>query len=76
VTKAVEAAEVSVRTARKWVRRSRADGEEGLVDRSSSPLRQPTRTGEERVQRLRRLRLTGAQVAEALWMALWTVAGT
>jgi transposase len=69
LTKAAEAAEVSLRTARKWVRRYRADGEAGLVDRPSTPLRQPTRTSEERVQAiaaLRRLRLTGAQIAEAL----------
>jgi transposase len=69
LTKAAEAAEVSVRTARKWVRRYRAEGDAGLVDRSSTPLRQPTRTREERVQAiaaLRRLRLTGAQIAEAL----------
>ena len=63
LTKAAEAADVSVRTARKWVRRYRVEGEAGLVDRSAAPLRQPTRTSEERVQAiaaLRRLRLTGA----------------
>jgi transposase InsO family protein len=78
VTKAAEAAEVSVRTGRKWVRRYRADGEAGLADRSSTPLRQPTRTREERVQAiaaLRRVRLTGAQIAEALSMPLSTVSG-
>ena len=69
LTSAAEAAEVSVRTARKWVRRYRADGEAGLLDRSSTPTRQPTRTSEDRVQAiaaLRRLRMTGAQIAEVL----------
>jgi hypothetical protein len=71
-------AEVSVRTARKWVRRYRAEGEAGLVDRPSTPLAQPTRTSEERVHAiaaLRRVRLTGAQIAEALAMPLSTVSG-
>ena len=78
LTKAAAAAEVSVRTARKWVRRYRADGEAGLADRPSTPTRQPTRTGEERVQAiaaLRRLRMTGAQIAEVLSMPLSTVSG-
>jgi transposase InsO family protein len=78
LTKAAEAAEVSVRTARKWVRRYRAQGEAGLVDRSSTPRRQPTRTAERRVQAiaaLRRLRMTGAQIAECLAMPLSTVSG-
>src|SRR3954471_9557956 len=43
VTKAAEAAEVSVRTARKWVRRYRAEGEAGLLDRCSTPRGQPMR---------------------------------
>jgi transposase len=37
LTRAAEAAEVSVRTARKWVRRYRVDGEAGLLDRPSTP---------------------------------------
>jgi len=37
LTKAAEAAEVSVRCARKWVGRYRAEGELGLLDRSSAP---------------------------------------
>jgi len=59
LTKAAEAAEVSVPTARKWARRHRAEGEPGLLDRPSTPVRQPTRTGEQRVQAIaavRRLR--------------------
>jgi transposase InsO family protein len=78
LTKAAAAAEVSVRTARKWVRRYLADGEAGLLDRSSTPHHQPTRTGEGRVQAiaaLRRLRMTGGQIAEVLGMPLSTVSG-
>jgi transposase InsO family protein len=78
LTKAAAAGEVSVRTARKWVRRYRADGEAGLVDRCSAPRRQPTRTDERRVQAiaaLRRLRMTGAQIAEVLGMPVSTVSG-
>jgi transposase len=51
LTSAAAAAEVSVRTARKWVRRYLADGEAGLLDRSSTPHHQPTRTSEGRVRR-------------------------
>jgi transposase InsO family protein len=78
LTRAAEAAEVSVRTARKWVRRYRAEGETGLADRPSTPLRQPKRISEQRMQAiaaLRRVRLTGAQIAEALSMPLSTVSG-
>jgi transposase InsO family protein len=78
VTKAAEAAEVSVRCARKWVGRYRAEGEPGLLDRSSAPRRIPHRTSEERVQAiaaLRRLRFTGPEIAETLQMALSTVSG-
>jgi transposase InsO family protein len=78
LTKAAEAAEVSARTARKWVRRYRAEGESGLLDRPCTPARQPTRTSEDRVQAiaaLRRLRMTGAQIAEVLSMPLSTVSG-
>jgi transposase InsO family protein len=78
LTSAAAAAEVSARTARKWVRRYLADGETGLLDRSSTPHHQPTRTSEGRVQAiaaLRRLRMTGAQIAEVLVMPLSTVSG-
>jgi transposase InsO family protein len=78
VTKAAEAAEVSVRCARKWIGRYRAEGELGLFDRSSAPQRIPHRTSEQRVQviaALRRLRFTGPEIAETLEMALSTVSG-
>ena len=48
---AAEAAEVSVRCARKWVGRYRAEGELGLLDRSSAPHVIPHRTSERRVER-------------------------
>jgi len=78
LTKAAAAAEVSVRCARKWVARYRADGELGLLDRSSAPVRVANRTPEDRVQAiaaLRQLRFTGPEIAELLSMALSTVSG-
>jgi transposase InsO family protein len=78
VIEAAQAAEISVRCARKWVARYRAEGEAGLLDRSSAPHRIPHRTSERRVQAiaaLRRLRFTGPEIAECLGMALSTVSG-
>jgi transposase InsO family protein len=78
VTEAAAAAEVSVRCARKWVRRYLAEGEFGLLDRSSAPLRVANRTDERRVEAiaaLRRLRFTGPEIADTLGMALSTVSG-
>ena len=78
VSEAAEAAEVSVRCAHKWVRRYRAEGEVGLVDRSSAPRSVPHRTSERRVEAiaaLRRLRMTGPEIAEVLGMACSTVSG-
>jgi transposase InsO family protein len=72
------AAEVSERTAAKWVRRYRAEGELGLLDRSSAPRRVANRTDERRLEAiaaLRRLRFTGPEIAEVLGMALSTVSG-
>jgi transposase len=71
---AAEAAGVSEPTARKWVRRAVAGG--SLGDRSSAPRRIPHRTADERVEAiraLRKLRMTAAQIAELLGMALSTV---
>jgi transposase InsO family protein len=73
---AAEAAGVSVRCARKWVGRYRAEGESGLFDRSSAPRRVANRTPADRVAAivaLRRLRMTAAEIAETLGMALSTV---
>ena len=73
-----EAAGISDRTACKWVARYRLEGEHGLLDRSSTPKFSPSRTPEERVQviaALRRLRMTGGEIAECLDMALTTVSG-
>jgi transposase InsO family protein/transposase len=78
LARVAEAAGISERTACKWVARFRAEGEQGLFDRSSAPKRSPSRTSEERVQviaALRRLRMTGAEIAECLEMALTTVSG-
>jgi transposase InsO family protein len=78
VTAAAEAAGVSVRCARKWVGRYRAEGVAGLRDRSSAPHRVANRTADQRVALiigLRRLRFTAAEIAELLGMALSTVSG-
>jgi transposase InsO family protein len=78
LTKAAEAAEVSEPTARKWVRRYLAEGEVGLYDRPSAANHVHNRTPEDRVQvicALRRLRMTGAEIAEVLEMAETTVSG-
>src|SRR3954452_17491792 len=71
---AAEAAGCSARTAAKWVGRFRA-GEE-LVDRSSRPRRSPGRLPQakvEAIERLRRLRLTAAEISEVLALPLSTV---
>src|SRR6266404_5603918 len=78
LTAAAEAAGVSVRCARKWVRRYRIDGEPGLLDRSSAPRRVANRTPADRVAvivKLRQLRMTAAEIAETLAMPLSTVSG-
>jgi transposase InsO family protein len=74
---AAEAAGVSVRCARKWVGRYRA-GDRELLDRSSAPRRVANRTDQKRVAviaKLRRLRMTAAEIAETLRMPLSTVSG-
>jgi transposase InsO family protein len=78
LTKAAEAAEVSDRTAAKWVARYRSEGESGLLDRSLAPAVVANRTDERRIEAiaaLRRLRFTGPELAELLDMPLSTVSG-
>jgi hypothetical protein len=61
LSSAAEAAGISERTARKWLARYRAQGRDGLLDRSSAPLVVANRTDDRRVQviaALRRLRMT------------------
>jgi len=76
LAEAAEAAGVSDRTCSKWLARYRAEGEAGLSDRSSAPRSIPHRTSEEFVAviaSLRRLRMTGAEIAFCLGMAPSTV---
>ena len=76
VIDAAEAAGISDRTARRWMARWRAEGADGLLDRSSAPKQIPHKTPPELVReiiRLRRLRMTAAQIATAVRMALSTV---
>src|SRR5436853_5080726 len=71
VMEAAEAAGITDRTARRWLKRWREDGPAGLRDRSSAPKSIPHKTPPERVEaivRLRKLRMTAAQIATALQM--------
>jgi len=75
---AAAAAEVSARTAGKWAARYRAEGLAGLVDRSSAPLFVANRSEDrliEAIVSLRRLRFTGAEIAEVLERPVSTVSG-
>jgi transposase len=78
VREAALAAEVSARTAGKWVARYRSEGAAGLLDRSSAPLFVANRSGEstiEAIAALRRLRFTGPEISEVLEMPVSTVSG-
>jgi transposase InsO family protein len=72
---AAEAAGCSVRTVAKWLARYRA-GDRQLFDRSSRPQRSPMRLPQQQVvaiERLRRVRMTAAEIAEVLELPLSTV---
>jgi transposase InsO family protein len=76
VTAAAEAAGVSQRSLWRWIARYQAEGEAGLIDRSSAPKQIPNRTPAERVEvilRLRQLRMTASEIADVLQMPLSTV---
>jgi transposase InsO family protein len=76
VEAAALAAGVSVRTAYKWLARWRAGGERALHDRSSAPARSPRRLPLEvtaAIERLRRQRLSGQQIARRLQRPCSTV---
>ncbi len=78
VREAAVAAEVSARTAGKWVARYRAEGAAGLLDRSSAPLFVANRSSEstiEAIAALRRLRFTGPEISEVLELPSSTVSG-
>jgi transposase len=63
----------SERTAYRWLRRWREEGERGLLDRSSAPKSIPHRTPPDRVEaitKLRKLFMTAAEIAEVLGMAM------
>ena len=67
---------VSIKTAGKWVKRFKADGPQGLLDRSSRPdtLRRPTPAASvERIAELRRQRWTGKQIAKEVGVSSATV---
>src|SRR5262249_35865311 len=73
---AAEAAGVSERTCAKWLARYRAEGQAGLLDRSSARRSVPHRTSEpvvEAIVRLRRLRMTAAEIAECVPIPLSTI---
>jgi len=76
VPDAAAAAGISERTVYRWLGRWRQDGAQGLLDRSSRPLCSPRQLPAQRVQAirsLRRLRMTAAEIAEVLGLALSTV---
>jgi transposase InsO family protein len=73
---AAAAAGVSERTVYRWLGRWRAEGEQGLLDRSCRPHRSPRQlpgTKVSAIRSLRQLRMTAAQIAEVLGLALSTV---
>ncbi|MES1192917.1 MAG: IS481 family transposase [Solirubrobacterales bacterium] len=76
VTDAAEASGISERTARKWLARWRAEGELGLLDRSSAPRTVANKTPVQTVEAvaaLRRLRMSSPEIADVLGRPLSTV---
>lgn len=76
VSAAAAAAGISERTVYRWLGRFRREGAQGLIDRSSRPQRSPRQLSAAKVQAirsLRKLRMTAAEIAEVLSLALSTV---
>src|SRR5437660_1127398 len=76
VAAAAAAAGVCERTVYRWLKRWHQDGAQGLLDRSSRPLRSPKQVPAAKVdaiRSLRKLRMTAAEIAEVLSLALSTV---
>src|SRR5436190_2900392 len=76
VSAAAAAAGISERTVYRWLSRWHQDGAQGLLDRSSRPLHSPGQLADAKVQAirsLRKLRMTAAEIAEVLCLALSTV---
>jgi transposase InsO family protein len=76
VAEAAAAFGVSPQTVRKWLRRARQEGRDGLRDRSSRPHRSPRQLAlalEQRIVRLRQHRKSGPQIADQLQLPLSTV---
>lgn len=73
---AAQAAGISERTARKWLRQFKECGAQGLLDRSSRPMK--TRTSinahlAERIERLRRHRMPMRRIAQVVGRSVATV---
>ncbi|HEU5183843.1 MAG TPA: IS481 family transposase [Gemmatimonadaceae bacterium] len=76
VPEAAAAFAISAQSVRKWMRRYRAEGLDGLRDRSSRPHRSPRQLPaavERRIRLLRARRRSGPQIADALHLPLSTV---
>jgi transposase InsO family protein len=74
--RAAAACGVSLRTARKWLARFKAEGPAGLADRSARPRRMPRRLApglEARIAELRAARLSGPRIADRLALPVSTV---
>lgn len=73
---AAEAAGISVRTARKWLKRFETEGLAGLADRSSRPARTRSTVDEalrQRIERLRRARMPMRRIAPIVGRSVATV---
>lgn len=67
---------VSCRTVYKWIGRFKREGVRGLEDRTSRPHRMPRRLDPklvQKIERLRRRKLTGLEIADTLRLAVSTV---